>query len=81
MPETGKLIAVLAFDMTPEGDLAPVGEGEQCPTEMRAKIRAAQLGTMHAGAIAWSKSADPTAGDYEPPTVLARVGHVPATME
>jgi hypothetical protein len=48
---------------------------------MQAKIRVASLATRHAGAMAWSRPADPLAGEYGEPTLLLKMGRVPDHME
>jgi hypothetical protein len=77
----GKLIAVMAFDVDEAGELYATSEGEQCQSEMQAKIRVASLATRHAGAMAWSRPADPLAGEYGEPTLLLKMGRVPDHME
>jgi hypothetical protein len=72
-----KLIVVVAFDQDEEGELQAVfGPAEQI-SEERAIRTAKGLADKHAGVIAWSREANPTIGEYGPPTVLFQAGSVP----
>lgn len=72
-----KLIVVMAFDRNEDGELVTVFGPQDFPTEERA-IRAAQAMAPHnAGVIAWSRDADPNAGEYGEPTTLFQSGEIP----
>lgn len=72
-----KLVVVAAFDPDEDGELQAVfGPAEQ-QSEERAVRTARMLALKHAGAIAWSREADPAVGEYGPPTVLFQRGSVP----
>ncbi|TPJ72457.1 hypothetical protein [Mesorhizobium sp. B2-6-2] len=75
--QTPKLIVVTAFDRDEEGDLQPVyGPAEQ-QSEERAIRTAKALASRHAGAIAWSREANPSLGEYGEPKTLFVGGDVP----
>ena len=50
---------------------------EQAPSAAAAKSRAAAAIGKYAGAIAFSRSGDPSLGDFEDAVVLARYGETP----
>ena len=76
-PKSPKLIVVMAFDRGEDGELfAAFGPADQ-QSEERAIRTARQLSTKHAGAIAWSREAQPDIGEYGPPTTLFVQGDVP----
>lgn len=76
-PKPTKLIVLLAFDRSEDGELLPAFE----PREMRdggTAIRTAKdLARRHVGVITWSRSADLVMGEFGPPVVLYRQGDVP----
>ncbi|MDG4882437.1 hypothetical protein [Mesorhizobium sp. WSM4884] len=75
--KTPKLIVVTAFDRDESGDLQPVyGPAEQ-QSEDRAIRAAKALAEKHAGAIAWSREANPAMGEYGELTTLFVGGDVP----
>ena len=79
LPQTKmpKLVVVAAFDPDEAGDLQTVfGPAEQ-QSEERAIRTAKILALKHAGVIAWSREANPSLGEYGPPTVLFHHGSVP----
>jgi hypothetical protein len=72
-----KLIVAAAFDRGEDGELFPAyGPAEQ-QTEERAVRVAKSLSTKHVGVIAWSREANPSIGEYGPPTTLFQAGEVP----
>ena len=77
MPDAGKLVVVVAFDLDDEGNLQPAFEPREMPSEQRARLVAQDLAAHHAGVIAWSRSANPQLGEYGEPVVIARHGVVP----
>lgn len=75
--QTPKLIVVTAFDRDEEGSLQTVyGPAEQ-QSEERAIRTAKALAGRHAGAIAWSREANPAVGEYGEPKTLFVGGEVP----
>ena len=72
-----RLIVVVAFDRGDDGELFPAFGPADQQSEDRAIRTARALATKHAGVIAWSRDADPTLGDYGPPTTLFVSGDVP----
>jgi hypothetical protein len=72
-----KLIVVIAFDRGEDGELFPAFGPADQQSEDRAIRTARALAAKHAGVIAWSRDADPTLGDYGPPTTLFVSGDVP----
>ncbi|MEW6633136.1 MAG: hypothetical protein AB1440_19880 [Pseudomonadota bacterium] len=75
--QTPKLIVVTAFDRDEEGSLHAVyGPAEQ-QSEERAIRTAKALAGKHAGAIAWSREANPAVGEYGEPKTLFVGGDVP----
>ncbi|RWF47110.1 MAG: hypothetical protein EOS46_14665 [Mesorhizobium sp.] len=75
--QTPKLIVVTAFDRDEEGTLQAVyGPAEQ-QSEERAIRTARTLAGRHAGAIAWSREANPSLGEYGEPKTLFVGGDVP----
>ena len=72
-----KLIVVVAFDRGDDGELfAAFGPADQ-QSEDRAIRTAKALAAKHVGVIAWSREADPTLGEYGPPSTLFVSGDVP----
>ena len=65
-----KLIVVVAFDRGDDGELFPAFGPADQQSEDRAIRTARALAAKHVGVIAWSRDADPTLGDYGPPTTL-----------
>jgi len=75
--QTPKLIVVTAFDRDEEGSLQTIyGPAEQ-QSEERAIRTAKALAGKHAGAIAWSREANPSVGEYGEPKTLFVGGDVP----
>ena len=75
--QTPKLIVVTAFDRDEEGSLQAVyGPAEQ-QSEERAIRTAKALAGRHTGAIAWSREANPSIGEYGEPKTLFIDGSVP----
>jgi len=72
-----RLIVVMAFDRGDDGQLGPSGEAMQFESEDRAKRKAAELSTKHAGVVAWAREAQPDIGEYGDSVELARYGDVP----
>lgn len=72
-----RLIVVMAFDRSDEGELSPALEAMQFEVEERAIRTARDLAGKHVGVIAWAREAQPDIGEYGPPTVLFQSGEVP----
>jgi hypothetical protein len=69
--------AVLPFIRDEDGNLWP-DEAVECPS---ASTRAQGLvNSTKAGAVAFSRSGDPSTGEFDDAVVLARVGEVPADL-
>jgi len=66
---------VVAFDRNDEGELKP-GEPQEAPTAGAAERRARALAAEHAGTVAFSRTGDPTTGDFPDAVVLAQFGDV-----
>ncbi|MBA8880696.1 hypothetical protein [Phyllobacterium myrsinacearum] len=77
MAQPPKLIVVMAFSRSDEGELVPAFEPVQFDTEERALRSARSLAGQHVGVLAWSREADPNIGEYGPPAVLFQSGEVP----
>jgi CspA family cold shock protein len=66
---------VIAFDRDAEGDLKP-GEAREVLSPIVAERRARVLALEHAGALAFSRTGDPTTGEFQGAVILARFGEV-----
>ena len=66
---------VIAFDRDAEGDLKP-GEAPEVLSPIVAERRARALSLEHAGAVAFSRTGDPTTGEFHDAVILARFGEV-----
>jgi hypothetical protein len=66
---------VIAFDRDAEGDLQP-GEAREVLSPIVAERRARALALEHAGAVAFSRTGDPTTGEFQDAVILARFGEV-----
>ena len=66
---------VIVFDWDAEGDLKP-GEAREVMSPVVAERRARALALEHAGALAFSRSGDPTTGECQDAVILARFGEV-----
>ena len=75
--QPGKLIVLAAFDETDDGGLVPAFDARQVDSEERAIREAKKIADQHAGVIAWSRTADPTIGEYGEPVVLFQQGKIP----
>ncbi|CAM5545310.1 hypothetical protein ATER59S_04403 [Aquamicrobium terrae] len=72
-----KLIVVVAFDRGEDGELFPAFGPADQQSEERAIRTARALADKHVGVIAWSREANPSIGEYGPPTTLFVSGDVP----
>jgi hypothetical protein len=69
----------LPFAAGEDGDLLP-GEPVEALNEWQARSRAAGLAIHNAGAVAFSRTGDPTTGEFEPAVVLASHGDLPSDI-
>ena len=76
-PKPTKLIVLLAFDRSEEGELLPAFEPREMRDEGTAIRTAKEMARRHVGVIAWSRSADLLLGEFGPPVVLYQHGDVP----
>ena len=66
---------VIAFDRNAEGNLKP-GEAREFLSPTIAERRARTLALEHAGALAFSRTGDPTTGEFQEAVILAQFGEV-----
>lgn len=66
---------VVVFDRNDEGDLMP-SEPKEAATAGAAERRARALAVEHAGTVAFSRTGDPTTGDFRDAVILAQFGDV-----
>jgi hypothetical protein len=66
---------VIAFDRDAEGNLKP-SEAREVMSPIVAERRAHALAREHAGALAFSRTGDPTTGEFQDAVILARFGEV-----
>jgi hypothetical protein len=76
-PKPTKLIVLLAFDRSEDGELLPSFEPREMRDEGTAIRTAKEMARRHVGVIAWSRSADLLLGEFGPPVVLYQEGDVP----
>jgi hypothetical protein len=72
-----RLIVVMAFSRSDDGELVPAFDAMQFDSEDRALRSARELASKHVGVLAWAREAEPDIGEYGPPTVLFQSGEVP----
>ena len=66
---------VVAFDRGEEGELKP-RETQEVMSSIVAERRARALALEHAGALAFSRTGNPTTGEFGDAVILARFGEV-----
>jgi hypothetical protein len=66
----------LPFDRNEEGELV-AGEAREAQSEMAARRIASALAGGKAGAIAFSRTGDPSTGEFDDAVILARYGETP----
>ena len=66
---------VIPFDRDESGDLAP-GEAKEAPNAGAAERQARTLAQKHAGAVAFSRTGDPSIGEFKDAALIARFGEV-----
>src|SRR3569833_2836961 len=59
-----RLTVLMAFDLGEDGELVPAFEAREMPSPERAVRAAREMTNRHAGVIAWTRDADPAAGEY-----------------
>ena len=77
MTQTGKLIVLAAYSKTYDGELLPAFEPRQIESEEKAMRLARAMAGEYAGVIAWSRDANPSLGEFGPPTILFQSGELP----
>ena len=65
----------MPFDLDDEGVLAP-GEAKEIPTAVAAERQPQSLVRTHAVAVAFSRSGDPSIGEFQDAVILAQFGDV-----
>jgi hypothetical protein len=76
-PKPTRLIVLLAFDRSDDGELLPAFEPREMRDESTAIRTAKEMARRHVGVIAWSRTADLLLGEFGPPVVLYQDGDVP----
>lgn len=66
----------LSFNRQAEGELV-AGEARECPSAQAAIHLARRMATASAGAIAFSRTGDPSTGEFEAAEILRQFGEVP----
>lgn len=72
-----ELIVLAAFNENDEGELLPAFEPRQVDNKLKAKMNAQAIAHLHAGVIAWSRSADLINGEFGDPEVIYQHGKIP----
>lgn len=70
----------LPFVASEEGDLVP-GEARDYQNSHAAMRGARSMAAVSAGAIAFSRTGDPSVGDFSPAVIIARFGETPNEVE
>lgn len=72
--------AAIPFVQNDDGELF-AGEAKEAPNEHLAKRHASSMvGVNCIGAVAFSRTGDPSTGEFEPAVILARYGNIPADI-
>jgi hypothetical protein len=66
---------VVPFDRNEEGDLA-AGDAQEATSALSAERGARSLALLHAGAVAFSRTGDPSIGEFQNAVILAQFGDV-----
>jgi hypothetical protein len=77
--DTITYFVALPFQQTEEGELV-AGEAKECQSAQSAIRAAERLSRLNAGAVAFSRSGDPSLGDFSDATIIKRFGEVPSDM-
>lgn len=70
----------MPFDRNDEGELVP-GEAQERQSAISAEREAARMATTAAGAVAFSRTGDPSTGEFADAVVLKQFGDVPTLDE
>lgn len=70
----------LPFGMSDEGDLI-AGAPVECQSANAARMMAVRLSATNAGAIAFSRTGDPSEGEFEPAKIIDRFGDTPNEVD
>ena len=70
----------LPFVISDEGDLV-AGEPVECQSANAARMMAVRMAATHAGAIAFSRTGDPSSGEFEPAKIFDRFGQTPNEVD
>jgi hypothetical protein len=66
---------VVPFDRNAEGGLT-AGEAKETPSATSAERQARLVALAHAGAVAFSRTGDPSTGEFQDAVILAQFGEV-----
>jgi hypothetical protein len=66
---------VVPFDRNDDGDLA-AGDAKEATNAGAAEQGAREIALRHAGAVAFSRTGDPSTGEFEDAVILAQFGDV-----
>jgi hypothetical protein len=66
---------VVPFDRNAEGELT-AGEAKEAPSAAAAERQARLAAQVHVGAVAFSRTGDPSIGEFQDAVVLAQFGEV-----
>jgi hypothetical protein len=66
---------VVPFDRDETGDLT-AGEAKEAPSAAAAERQAQSAARTHAGAVAFSRTGDPSSGEFKDALLLAKFGEV-----
>ena len=75
MPAVTYYVA-LPFTRGEDGDIS-AGEARECPSSGAARREAARMAAANAGAVAYSRSGDPAAGEFDDAKILEVFGETP----
>lgn len=71
--------AALPFVQGDDGELF-AGEAVEAQNEFQAKRHASSMAARYVGAVAFSRTGDPSTGEFEPAVILARYGDIPSDI-
>lgn len=77
--DTITYFVALPFQRTDDGNLV-AGEAIECANAERAVREAERLSRINAGAVAFSRSGDPSLGEFSDATVIKHFGEVPEEL-
>lgn len=70
----------LPYVLSDEGELV-AGEPVECQSANSARMAAVRLSKTNAGAIAFSRTGDPSVGEFEPAKIIDRFGDTPDEVD